>query len=66
MVKIIYTMETPTTKHIVYRIFIGNVDYNLTKEDITKEFNQMNLGTVEEVEMIEKKLIHGKKTNFGK
>ena len=60
-------MVPPSTKQIVYSIFIENVDYSITNDIITKEFNQLNLGTVEAVEMIEKRIdTWQKKTNFGK
>jgi len=56
-------MVPPSTKQIVYSIFIENVDYSITNDLITKEFNQLNLGTVEAVEMIEKRIDTWQKKN---
>lgn len=41
---------------VVYSIFINNVNFSTRKKEITEEFNKMNLGKIEHVEMIEKSI----------
>jgi hypothetical protein len=49
-------MDSSSTKPIVYSIFINNVKHTRTKEEILRELNQMELGKVEDVQMIEKSI----------